>query len=106
MGKQMNISKKGKYKISQYQILRAYFLPILEQLHPTYFVHSQYCYDIFMRSNAKLLHRVNPSETAKYRMINTEIKCIAPEYILKRLDLIFHGNKSFKPQIVYTTKYN
>ena len=38
-------------------------------------------------------------------MKKAEIKCVLPEYILRRLQAIYGLNKSLKPQIVYTMTY-
>ena len=97
--KEMNISRKGKYKIAKYKMLQTHFMPLLHQLHPTYFIYGH-----GYRSEKKLYHTVKISDGRKYSMKKTEIKCIVPEYMLQRLQAMYGLNKSFEPQIVYTTQ--
>ena len=97
----MNISKNGKRKINQYNILQAHFLPILKQLNPTYFYRGNY-YSYY--NPPKLYHAIKSDDVQKYSMMKTSIECIVPEYILQRLEMIYNNNKQFKPQVVYTTR--
>lgn len=95
----MNISISGKRKICQFDILQTYILPILKQLHPTYFCNRRYW------GRHKLYQTITLDNIHKYLMMKTNIKCIVSEHILRRLDLINHYNSNFKPEIVYTSKY-